>query len=195
MLGRAVITVATAVTAGITLTGCHFAHPPPGSTSGSTPRPVATTTSTTAAATATTRLADAPALLVQCAINTAGVRPVGQTWYQDGKVVINSTDAVSFDGWWRAHFTPGPYPQTFTIDGHKTHYLAFGATWIRKKGQWVPSHTAAADPKAQRTSLYAWSLWAAEHDGLPSAVCGTSASARQMQAQIYGSSTDNPWGT
>lgn len=190
-ISRRTVTAAAAVTAAVALAGCHFAHPPPGSTSGSTPQPVTTST----AATAATRLADAPALLVQCAVNTAGVRPVGQSWFQGGKVTINSGDAVDFDTWWRAHFTPGPYPQTFVIDGHRTHYLAFGATWVRRNGQWVPSHTALNDPKAQRTSLYAWSLWAAAHDRLPPAVCGTSASARRLQTQVFGSSETNPWGT
>ena len=78
------------------------------------------------------------------------------------------------------------------IDGHRTHYLAFGATWVRKGTLWVPAHTARNDPVAQHTSLYAWSLWAAAQDQLPPVVCGTSVTAAGLEAQIFGPSGD-PW--
>jgi hypothetical protein len=57
---------------------------------------------------------------------------------------------------------------------------------------WVPAHIARDDPMAQRTSLYAWSLWAAAQDKLPLPVCGTSVTARALQAQVYGAA-GNPW--
>lgn len=207
-LGRVATAAVGAVAAAATLAGCHFARPAAGSTTNSTPRPVASTStspvanastspvanaSSPPAPTAATRLADAPALVVQCAVQSAGLRPTGQDWFQGGRVVINQTDAVDFDTWWQAHFTPGPYSQTFVIDGHRTHYLAFGATWVRKNGRWVPTHTARNDPQAQQTSLYAWSLWTAAHDKLPPAVCGTTTSARQLQAQVFGTSQADPW--
>ena len=193
VLGRVASAAVVTVTAGLTLAGCHFAKPPPGSTAGGPDNVVASTPADPAAA----RLSDAPALLVQCAVNTAGVKPTGQDWFRNGHVVITSSDATNFDTWWRAHFTPGPYPQTFVIDGHPTHYLAFGATWVQKGGQWVPTHTALSDPQAQRTSLYAWSVWAAAHDKLPPAVCGPSQSAHAMQEQVFAKAPDagNPWDT
>jgi len=138
------------------------------------------------------RLADAPALLVQCAIRQAGLRPGGQNWLNGLNVRITPTNAVGFATWFHAHDTPGPYAQTFVIDGHQTHYLAFGASWLHKGGQWVPEHTARNDPRAQRTSIYAWSLWAAAQDRLPPAVCGTSVTAHELQAEVYGPAV-NPW--
>ena len=139
------------------------------------------------------RLADAPALLVQCAIHQAGLRPGSQAWLQGLNVRINSANADGFTAWFRTHDTPGPYQQTFVIDGHRTHYLAFGAAWLQKNGHWVPAHTARNDPQAQRTSIYAWSLWAAAQDRLPAVVCGAAADARQLQAEAFGSAVSNPW--
>jgi hypothetical protein len=174
---------AVLVAAGLALAGCSFDLPPK-----ATPRP----TATRAGNPATIRLADAPALLVQCAIDQAGLRPGSQGWLQGQNVRINTTDALNFRSWFTYHDTPGPYQQTFTIDGHQTHYLAFGATWVHKNGQWVPAHTALNDPAAQRTSIYAWSVWTAAHDRLPPLVCGTSVTAHGLQAQIFGPSA-NPW--
>ena len=138
------------------------------------------------------RLADAPALLVQCAIRQAGLRPGTQAWLQGQNVHITTANADSFTTWFRTHDTPGPYQQTFVIDGHRTHYLAFGATWLHKNGQWIPAHTARDDPQAQRTSIYAWSLWAAAQDRLPQLVCGTSTTASALQDQVFGP-VANPW--
>jgi hypothetical protein len=152
---------AAVAAAGLALAGCALDLPPK-----ATPRPSAQ--ATRSGNPATIRLADAPALLVQC------------------------TNALDFEGWFHSHDTPGPYPQTFVIDGHATHYLAFGATWLHKDGQWVPAHTALNDPAAQRTSIYAWSLWAAANDRLPPLVCGNSVTARGLQAQVFGAS-GNPW--
>ncbi len=181
--GAAVWAAAALVAAGLALAGCSFDLPPK-----ATPRP----TATRAGNPATIRLADAPALLVQCAIDQAGLRPGSQDWLRGQNVRINTTDALNFRSWFTYHDTPGPYQQTFTIDGHQTHYLAFGATWVHKNGQWVPAHTALNDPAAQRTSIYAWSLWTAAHDRLPPLVCGTSVTAHGLQAQIFGPSA-NPW--
>ncbi len=118
MTARTGRTVA-ALIGGIALAGCHFAVVPPKAT-GSPRAP-----STPAGNASAQRLADAPALLVQCAIDRAGLRPAaGQNWLHDGKVSITSTNAADFDSWWRGHDTPGPYTETFVIDGHRTHYLA-----------------------------------------------------------------------
>jgi hypothetical protein len=175
--------VAALAAAALGLAGCQFALPPKAA-----PR----ATAARAGNPASIRLADAPALLVQCAIRRAGLRPGNQDWLQGLNVRISPANALDFDTWFRSHDTPGPYPQMFVIDGHPTHYLAFGATWVRKNGQWVPAHTALNDPLAQRTSIYAWSLWAAAQDRLPPLVCGTSVSARDLQAQIFGPAA-NPW--
>jgi hypothetical protein len=39
-----------------------------------------------------------------------------------------------------------------------------------------------------------WWLWAADHDRLPSAVCGR-VSASALQKQVYGKSAQDPWGS
>jgi hypothetical protein len=179
--GRGHLALAAAAAGAVALAGCGFALPPK-------PKPHPTHPASPAAL----RLADAPALLVQCAIRTAGLRPGGQSWLQGDSVRITSTNALDFQNWFRTHDAPGPYPQTFVIDGHRTHYLAFGATWVRRGSLWVPAHTARASPLAQRTSLYAWSLWSAAQDRLPALICGTSVTAAGLQAQIYGPSA-NPW--
>ena len=184
--GRPGVTVraaAAVVAAGLALAGCSLDLPPK-----PTPRP----TATHAGNPAVIRLADAPALLVQCAIHQAGLRPGSQAWLHGLSVRITPTNAGSFETWFHSHDTPGPYPQTFVIDGHQTHYLAFGATWLDKSGQWVPVHTARDDPQAQRTSIYAWSLWAAAQDRLPPLVCGTSVTAHDLQAEVFGPA-GNPW--
>jgi hypothetical protein len=189
MTARTGRTVA-AVIGGIALAGCHFAVVPP--KAASSPR----APGTPAANPAAQRLADAPALLVQCAIDRAGLRPaLGQNWLHDGKVSITSTNAADFDSWWRGHDTPGPYTETFVIDGHRTHYLAFGAAWVKKSGQWVPQHAARTDPVAEQQSLYGWAAWAALNNKLPPAVCGTSVTAQQLQAQVFAGAPDagDPW--
>jgi hypothetical protein len=180
-LGPAAVAVAAVAVASVVLAGCGFNVPPK-----TKPHP------THPANPAAVRLADAPALLVQCAIRTAGLRPGGQSWLQGLTVHITNANAVDFQNWFRTHDAPGPYPQTFVIGGHRTHYLAFGATWVHKGSLWVPAHTARNDPVAERTSLYAWSLWAAAQDRLPPLVCGTSVTAAGLQAQIFGPS-GNPW--
>src|SRR5215469_11070107 len=141
----AALVVACVTLAGVTLAGCSgFALPPK-----KKPHP------TFASNPAAVRVADAPALLVQCAIRTAGLRPGGQSWLSGLSVHIDHKNRIDFQNWFRTHHAPGPYPETFVIDGHRTHYLAFGATWVRKGSLWVPAHTARNDPVAQRTSLYA----------------------------------------
>ena len=179
---RVVAAVAAAGLA-LALAGCSFDLPPK-------PKPRAAATH--AGNPAVIRLADAPALLVQCAIRQAGLRPGSQSWLNGGNVRITTANAADFETWFHAHDTPGPYPETFVIDGHPTHYLAFGATSLHQGGQWVPAHTARNDPQAQRTSIYAWSLWAAAQDRLPSQVCGTSVTARELQAEVFGPAV-NPW--
>jgi hypothetical protein len=188
MTARAGRTVA-AIIGGIALAGCHFAVVPPKATSSPSAK------STPAADAPMQRLADAPALLVQCAIDQAGLRPAtGQDWLHDGQVSITTANAADFNTWWHGHETPGPYTETFVIDGHRTHYLEFGATWVTRNGQWVPEHTARADPIAEQESLYGWATWAALNNKLPPAVCGTAVTARQLQAQVFGASgTPDPW--
>ena len=182
---RAAAAVAAAglAAASLALAGCSLNLPPKAK-----PKP----TAAPAGALPSVRLADAPALMVQCAIRQAGLRPGSQAWLQGLNVRINSANADGFTAWFRTHDTPGPYQQTFVIDGHRTHYLAFGAAWLQKNGQWVPAHTARNDPQAQRTSIYAWSLWAAAQDRLPSLVCGNSITASALQDQVYGPA-GNPW--
>jgi hypothetical protein len=180
--GPAAAAAAAVAVAGVALAGCAFNLPPK-----TKPHP------THPANPAAVRLADAPALLVQCAIRTAGLRPGAQSWLQGLSVHITTTNAVDFQSWFRTHDAPGPYPQTFVIDGHRTHYLAFGATWVRNGSVWVPTHTARNDPMAQHTSLYAWSLWAAAQDRLPPLVCGPSANASQLQAEVFGAAVPSPW--
>lgn len=177
---------AAAVAAGALLAGCHFAVVPPKNHA--------------ASATATLsdpygyRLADAPALLIQCAVNTAGLRPgTGLNWFSNGKVTVSTTNADNFSSWWRAHDKPGPYPQTFVIDGHRTHYLEFGTTWVKSGSLWVPAHTGSTNPLAMDHSLIAWTNWTAVNGRLPAPVCGTGLTARQLQAQIFGNATPNPW--
>ena len=178
----AALTLASVTMASVGVAGCSgFAVPPK-----KKPHP------TFASDPAAVRLADAPALLVQCAIRTAGLRPGSQSWLSGLNVHIDSANAIDFQNWFRTHDAPGPYSQTFVIDGHQTHYLAFGASWVRKGNMWVPTHTARNSPQAQRTSLYAWSLWAAARDKLPPPVCGASVTATGLQAQVYGPS-GNPW--
>ncbi len=180
--GMTALVLAGVTVASVAVAGCSgFALPPK-------KKPHPTYPSNPAAV----RVADAPALLVQCAIRTAGLRPGSQSWLNGLSVHIDSTNAIDFENWFRTHDAPGPYPQTFVIDGHRTHYLAFGATWVRKGDMWVPTHTARNSPQAQRTSLYGWSLWTAAQDRLPPPVCGTSVTAAGLQAQVYGSS-GNPW--
>jgi len=45
-------------------------------------------------------------------------------------------------------------------------------------------------------TLTEWTQWAAANDKLPAAVCGTSASARTLQKQVFGKdpAAGNPWG-
>ena len=182
-LWRGLAAVAALTAASVVLAGCSgFAVPPK-----KKPHP------TFASDPAAVRIADAPALLVQCAIRTAGLRPGGQSWLSGLNVHIDSTNAIDFQNWFRTHDAPGPYPQTFVVDGHRTHYLAFGANWVRRGSTWVPTHTARNSPQAQRASLYAWSLWAAANDRLPAVVCNPSADARRLQAEVFGSAVPNPW--
>lgn len=183
---RAMATAA-AVAAALALGGCQFSRPPASATSSATNRPKPVLNP------AAERLADAPALLIQCVVDRGVLTPAGSDWFSGGRVRISSSNAQDFAAWWHAYFTPGPYKQTFTIDGHKTHYLAFGARWTLKNGAWVPLHRAVGDPAAQRTSLYAWSLWTANHDVLPAQVCGPGASARNIQREVFGNRTPDPW--
>jgi len=179
-----------ALAAVVTLGGCHFAVVPPKHGAAST-RPSA---SPTMADPYGARAADAPALLVQCAVDQAGLRPgPSLDWFRGGQVTINTTNASDFTSWWSGHSRPGPYSQTFTIAGHHTHYLEFGTPWVKQGALWVPVHTGNSNPKALQYSLIAWANWTAANDKLPSLVCGPSATARQLQDQVYGSSTPNPW--
>ncbi|HEY7432947.1 MAG TPA: hypothetical protein VH641_19670 [Streptosporangiaceae bacterium] len=178
-----VVSAAAAAVAGALLAGCEFAVVPP-KAHAKPARP---------ANPAAVRLADAPPLLVQCAIDRAGLRPGRHDWLSGDSVRIGPSNAADFGTWWRGHFTPGPYPQTFVIDGHRTHYLAFGATWVKRGGAWVPTHAARSDPRAERTSLYAYAVWTAAHDRLPPAVCGSTTGIKQLQARVFGSSVTDPW--
>ncbi len=178
-----------ALTAVVMLAGCHFAVVPPKHTA--SPRPSATGIMANPYG---ARVADAPALMVQCAVDQAGLAPgTGLDWFSHGQVSINTTDANDFTSWWSGHSLPGPYPQTFTVAGHRTHYLEFGTSWVKRGALWVPVNTGNKNPKALQYSLRAWANWTAANDKLAPPVCGTSATARQLQDQVYGNSTPNPW--
>ncbi len=204
MLARTGRTVA-ALLAAVVLAGCHFAVVPPKphasasgpASAGGTASPGATPSAVASATMANPysyRLADAPALLVQCAVDQASLRPGSSLdWFSHGQVTVNTTDALNFSTWWTAHSKPGPYPLTFVIAGHPTHYLEFGTTWVSRDGQWVPQYTGNNDPRALRYSLSAWATWTALNGKLPAAVCGTSVTAGQLQQQVFGNSTPNPW--
>ena len=125
-----------AATAGALLAGCAFAVVPPKKHAAASP-------------TASLRdpygyrLADAPALLTQCAVDTAGLRPgTGLDWFSNGQVTVNTTNADNFASWWSTHKGPGPYPQIFVIGGRRTHYLEFGPTWVKSGSLWVPAHVS-----------------------------------------------------
>ena len=57
----------------------------------------------------------------------------------------------------------------------------------------MPAHVGNANPLALRYSLAAWTAWTALNGKLPPPVCGTTLTASQLQAQIFGSGTPNPW--
>ena len=178
-----------ALAAAVILAGCHFAVVPP-----KHPASVRASTSPAMADPYGARAADAPALLVQCAVDQAGLHPgTGLDWFSKGQVSINTTDASNFTSWWTGHSRPGPYPQTFSIAGHHTHYLEFGTPWVKQGALWVPVNTGDKNPKALQYSLIAWANWTAVNDKLPSTVCGTSVSAQQLQDKVYGNGTPNPW--
>lgn len=188
MPGRTVVAAVVITAAAMILAGCAFARPP-ASASAAGPTKSRAKVSNPGAE----RVADAPPLLIQCVVDRGVFQPQGQDWFSGGRVHIDSGNAQDFAIWWHAYFTPGPYKQTFVIDGHKTHYLAFGAHWTVKNGQWVPLHRSPTDPASERTSLYYWSTWTAAHNALPAQVCGPGVSARKLQQQIYGNNTNNPW--
>ena len=133
--GQAVAAIAAAAL----LAGCQFAVVPPKKHAAASP-------------TASLRdpygyrLADAPALLAQCAVDTAHLQPgPGLDWFSHGQVTVNSTNAANFASWWDTHNKPGPYPQTFVIDGHRTHYLEFGTPWVKSGTLWVPARAWRPD--------------------------------------------------
>jgi hypothetical protein len=183
--GRAVVAIA----AGAIAAGCSFAVVPPKNhaTASASPSP-------TLVDPYGYRIADAPALLTQCAVDTAGLRPgSGLDWFSHGRVTVSTTNAANFSSWWYAHNKPGPYTQTFVIDGHRTHYLEFGTTWKKSGSLWVPAHVGDHNTLALDHSLDAWSNWAALNGKLPAAVCGTTLTASQLQEQIFGNGTPDPW--
>jgi hypothetical protein len=180
--GRAV----AAIAAGAVLAGCQFAVVPPKKHAAASP-------TASLSNPYGYRLADAPALLTQCAVDTAGLRPgTGLDWFSNGQVTVNTTNADNFASWWSAHKGPGPYPQTFVIGGRRTHYLEFGPTWVKSGSLWVPAR-AGDKTLGLDYSLTAWTAWTAVNGKLPPAVCGTSLTARGLQARIFGTGTPNPW--
>jgi len=172
-----------AATAAAILAGCQFAVVPPKKHPASPLRdPYGA------------RMADAPALVTQCAVDHAGLRPGASLgWFSGGQVTISQTNASNFTTWWQTHSKPGPYRQTFHIAGHPTHYLEFGTIWRKRGGSWVPAHTGDSNPQALQYSLAAWANWTAANDRLPALVCGRGVTARQLQDQVYGTATANPW--
>jgi hypothetical protein len=181
--GRVAATLAVAAL----LAGCQFAVVPP-------KKHAAATASPAMRDPYPARLADAPALLVQCLVTGSGLRPgTGLDWLRGRQVSIDSANATDFSTWWHAHDRPGPYPQTVVIAGHRTHYLEFGTPWVRQGALWVPANTGNTNPRALQYSLIAWANWTAVNDKLPPEVCGRSLTARQVQDEVFGHSTPNPW--
>ena len=177
-----------AIMAGALLAGCGFAVVPPKKHAGASASPTASLSNPYPY-----RLADAPALLTQCAVDTAGLSPgTGLDWFANGQVTISTSNADNFASWWSAHRGAGPYPQTFVIGGRRTHYLEFGPSWVKSGSLWVPAQ-ASNKTLDMDYSLAAWTAWAAVNGKLPQAVCGTSHTARQLQAKIFGNGTPNPW--
>ncbi len=188
--GRVAAAIA-AIGAGAMLAGCSFAVVPPKKDAAASPTP---TPSASLRDPYGARLADAPALLTQCAVDTAGLQPgTGLDWFSHGRVTVTTTNAGNFTTWWATHNKPGPYSQTFVIDGHRTHYLEFGTTWVKHGSLWVPTHVGDKNPKALDYSLVAWTNWTAYNGKLPAAVCGTTLTASQVQAQVFGNGTPDPW--
>ena len=188
MLARTGRVVAT-LTAAALLAGCQFAVVPP-------KKHAAASTSASPAMRDPygARLADAPALLTQCLVNQSGLRPgTGLSWFSGGRVTVNTGNASDFQTWWQAHDKPGPYPQTFRIAGHQTHYLEFGTPWVKQGSLWVPAHSGDTNPKALQYSLIAWANWTAVNGKLPAGICGPSVTATQLQDEVFGNSTPNPW--
>ena len=86
---------AAALAAAVILAGCHFAVVPPKHTA--SPR---ASRSAAMADPYAARAADAPALMVQCAVNQAGLRPGnGLDWFSHGQVSIDTTNAGNFTSW------------------------------------------------------------------------------------------------
>jgi hypothetical protein len=64
---------------------------------------------------------------------------------------------------------------------------------VKSGSLWVPAHVGDSNPLALDYSLAAWAHWTAYNGKLPATVCGTKLTASQLQAQIFGDSTPNPW--
>src|SRR2546430_8591472 len=94
-----VVRAAAALAAVAVLAGCEFRDVPPKASPGPT--------RTRAANPEAVRLADAPPLLVQCAIDRDGLRPGSYDWLEGNSVRIGSGNAADFTTWWRGHYTPG----------------------------------------------------------------------------------------
>src|SRR5580692_4276823 len=96
--GRAV----AAMTAGALLAGCQFAVVPPKKPAAASPSASASLRNPYGY-----RLADAPALLTQCAVDTARLQPgAGLDWFSHGQVTVNTTNAQNFTSWWDTHNKP-----------------------------------------------------------------------------------------
>ena len=64
---------------------------------------------------------------------------------------------------------------------------------MRQGALWAPVNTGNSNPRALRYSLIAWANWTAVNGKLPPEVCGRSLTARQLQDEVFGNSTPNPW--
>ena len=176
-----------AIAAGALLAGCQFAVVPPKKHAAASP-------------TASLRnpygyrLADAPALLTQCAVDTAGLQPgTGLDWFSHGQVTINTTNADNFTSWWayaqqagtvpadvRHRRPPDPLPGVRHLLGQERQPV--GARPRRRPGRWPWTTRWPPGPRGPQLN-----------GKLPPAVCGTSVTASQLQAQIFGNGTPDPW--
>jgi hypothetical protein len=80
-------------------------------------------------------------------------------------------------------------PPAWLRDGN----IVITPTTVTKFNTWYQANGAIT---VAGQDLSDWAKWAAANDKLPSAVCGTSISARSLQRQVFGKdpAVGDPWG-
>ena len=135
--------VAAAITAGTMLAGCAFAVVPPKKHAAASASPTASLRDPYGY-----READAPALLTQCAVDTAGLRPgPGLNWFSHGRVTVNTTNADNFSSCGGARQAGALLPDVRhrrapdALPGVRHHLDENGSLW-------VPAHLGDKNPLA-----------------------------------------------